>query len=124
MITINGYSLNSQFTSLADLADTLLKRPVIAKSKNDGKALLRLLRYMGVKHIVYDVSRVLELNIPQKAKADHVYQLIDCDGEIVVNMVRRDLYLTHDHQYFPVSVSKIIVGKSALQSLKDWTCDL
>ena len=124
MITINGYSLNSQFTSLAELAETLLKRPVIAKSKNDGKALLRVLQYMGVKHMVYDVSRVLELNIPQKAKADHVYQLIDCDGEIVVNMVRRDLYLTHEHKYFPVSVSKIIVGKSALQSLKDWTCDL
>ena len=83
-LQINGYTINSNIPTIKELVDIMVKRGVFAHTKSQAKSILRLMRYMGIKHLVHFTSSdVLELNVPSKAEADRIYY-VEFNGDTPV----------------------------------------
>ena len=86
MINLNGYYLNSKYNDIIALIRELMNTSVIARTKSEAKTILRLMRYLGATHLMYDnpMSEYLEMNIPCHGLKDHLYQIQLHNDELVV----------------------------------------
>lgn len=92
MININGYYLNKRYTDVATLIRDMMKKATLARTKMEAKTILRLMRYLGVNHLIYDapMSEHLEMNIPSKGLKNHLYQIHLYNSELVVTVTPTD----------------------------------
>lgn len=83
MINLNGYYVNEKYPDIIALIRELMNTAVIARTKMEAKTILRLLRYLGVNHLMYDspMSEQLEINIPNRGLKNHMYQICLYKGE-------------------------------------------
>lgn len=120
-MTINGYHLNAKYTNLVSLIKDMMDKAVLTRTQSEAKTLLRLMRYLGVNHLIYDVSSSnnLEMNIPHKGLKDHLYQVQVYDGELVATVtpmgMRKSALVVHPFML----VGDIITRKSILASIRD-----
>lgn len=86
MININGYYLNNRYTSVIALIRDMMEKATLARTKMEAKTILRLMRYLGVNHLMYDtpMSDHLEMNIPSRGLKNHLYQIHLYNSELVV----------------------------------------
>lgn len=86
MININGYYLNNRYTSVIALIKDMMEKATLARTKMEAKTILRLMRYLGVNHLMYDtpMSDHLEMNIPSRGLKNHLYQIHLYNSELVV----------------------------------------
>lgn len=115
MININGYYLNNRYTSVIALIRDMMERATLARTKMEAKTILRLLRYLGVNHLVYDapMSDHLEMNIPNRGLKNHLYQIHLYNSELVVMVTpveQREFALI----VRPIMLVKDIVSKKSI----------
>ena len=115
-LQINGYTINSKISTIKDLLDIMVNRGVFAHTKSQAKAILRLMRYLGVKHLSHFTnSNVLEMNVPAKAEANRIY-CINFSGDIPVVGV----YCNSVKPLYSIPVDELIISKS----LGNWIQDM
>lgn len=123
MLSLSGYVLNEKYTTIRDVIKELNNSSVLATTTMEAKALLRVLRYLGVKHLVYDIDPALELNLPKKGRKNHVYSLRNYNGEIVVNMTPLALYKAGSNYSSMLKVKDVITNKTLFTVIQDYFCD-
>ena len=114
-LQINGYTLNSNISSIKDLIEVTSKRGIIADTKSQAKSILHLLRLVGFKHLSHFTnSEVLELNVPCKAEAKRIYY-VEYKRGLPVVMVENFTVVPP----FAVKVKDIIAKKSMITWIQD-----
>ena len=115
MININGYYLNNRYTNVIALIRDMMDKATLARTKMEAKTILRLLRYLGVNHLVYDapMSDRLEINIPRRGLKNHLYQIQMYNRELVVTVTpvkqrESDIIIR------PIMLAKDIVAKKSM----------
>lgn len=63
-----------------------MDKAILARTKSEAKTILRLMRYLGATHLMYDtpMSEQLEMNIPHRGLKNHLYQIHVYNGELIV----------------------------------------
>lgn len=120
MININGYYLN-RYTNVVTLIRDMMEKATLARTKMEAKTILRLMRYLGVNHLMYDapMSEHLEMNIPSKGLKNHLYQIHLYNNELVVMVtpvsMRESAVIIR-----PIMLAKdIITKKSIVATVRD-----
>lgn len=114
-LQINGYTLNSKIPTIKELLNVMVNRGVFAHTKSQAKSVLRLMRYLGVKHLTHFTnSNVVEMNVPAKAEADRIYYIV-FNGEIPMVAVYND---TVRPQY-SIPANELIISKSWSSWIQD-----
>lgn len=85
-MNINGYYVNSNYPTAVALIRGLMDKAILARTKSEAKTILRLMRYLGATHLMYDtpMSEQLEMNIPSRGLKNHLYQIHIYNSELIV----------------------------------------
>ena len=117
-LTIEGYKLSGKYSNLAQVLKDLATKTVIVHSKSDAKALLKILKFLGVNHAYIGNKR--RYNTPNQinlfSKYVYGYQLFREDGETLVDILRRDQISTGITDV--MDIDELIIGKSLKARLK------
>ena len=114
MLEINGYTL--KVPDLKTLVRVFVERGVETHTVSEGKALLRIARYLGVKHLQhFTSSHVLEMNVPSKAEANRVYSFERVKGEVVIAVGCSNTAVGR----VPVSFPDVVSGKTLINWIRD-----
>lgn len=120
-MTINGYHLNGKYLDIISLLKDLMDKAILARTQKEAKTVLRLLRYLGITHLAYDVSTPgqLEMNIPYRGLKDHLYQVQIYNGELIATVtpmtMRKSALVVRPFML----VSDIISRKSLVATIRD-----
>lgn len=122
MININGYQINSRYTNIVSLLRDMMATATLARTKSEAKTLLRLLRYLGVTHMVYDtpMSEHLEMVIPNMGLKNYLYQIQIYNNEPIVVASPAETRTSALVVQPVMFVSDIISRKSLAATIRDW----
>lgn len=118
MININGYYLNKRYTNVVTLIRDMMEKATLARTKMEAKTILRLMRYLGVNHLMYDpsMSEHLEMNIPNRGLKNHLYQIHLYNKELVVTVtpasMRESAFIA-----CPIMTMKDVVSKKSMAAI-------
>lgn len=121
MININGYYLNERYADIVSLIRDLTNVAILARTKMEAKTILWLMRFIGVKHLVYDapMSDHLEMNIPHKGLKNHMYQIQIYQNEPIVVVTPSHMANSSLVVKPTMRVKDIVVKKSLMASIRD-----
>lgn len=112
MLEINGYTL--KVPDLKTLVRVFVECGVETHTVSEGKALLRIARYLGVKHLQhFTSSHVLEMNVPSKAEANRIYSFERVKSEVVITVNSAVI------NRIPVSFPDVVKGKTLINWIRD-----
>lgn len=117
-ITIEGYKLSGKYTNFAQVLQDLATKTIIVHSKSDAKNLLKILKFLGIKHVY--IGDRCKYNTPNKvnrfSRNVYGYQLFRQDNHIYVDILRKDLISTLPTDV--MDIDEFIVGKSLRARLR------
>lgn len=118
-LVIEGYSLSGNYRRFADVLSDLVSKTIIVHSKSDAKALLRIMKFLGVQQV--QIGNNQYYNSPDRrayfSKLRYGYQLNIVDGETTICVVpQRNLPV---ESYEIIDIDEFIVKRSIKSRLRD-----
>lgn len=118
-LVIEGYTLSGNYKKLADILSDLVSKTIIVHSKSDAKAVLRIMKFLGVQQV--SMGGKYYYNNPDSrahfSKYRYGYQLDRIDGETVMCIIPRcDVPVTSQEV---LDIDEFIVKRSLKARLRD-----
>lgn len=118
-LSIEGYDINGQYRRFVDLLCELSNKTILVHSQSDVKALMRVFRYLGVKHLKKNDR--FYVNNPYKraffSKFTPAYRLERIEGDWV--LVALSLFDVPSNTEQVLDIDELIVYRSLKARLRD-----